>query len=76
VSLFSTGTSQAGRSSLFPAIGLLCGLLFGVGLVYLRESQDDTVADSFKIEELAHVPVIALIPYHRKDGTKRNRIYG
>jgi capsular exopolysaccharide synthesis family protein len=39
----------------------------GIGLAYLLESQDDTVADSFQVEELAHVPVLGLIPFHKRE---------
>jgi capsular exopolysaccharide synthesis family protein len=56
------------RRTLFPLEGLLGGLVMGVGLAYLLESQDDTVADSFEVEALAHVPVLGLVPFHRRDG--------
>jgi glycosyltransferase involved in cell wall biosynthesis len=36
------------------------------GLAYLLESQDDTLADSVQVESLAHAPVLAVIPYHRR----------
>jgi polysaccharide biosynthesis transport protein len=52
---------------LFPIIGLFGGLVFGVALAYLLESQDDTVADTFQVEALAHVPVLGLVPLHRRD---------
>jgi len=52
---------------LFPLLGLFGGLLMGVGLAYLMESQDDTVADSFQVESLAHVPVLGLIPFHKRE---------
>ena len=51
---------------LFPLTGLLAGLLLGAGLAYLLESQDDTLADSVQVESLAHAPVLAVIPYHRR----------
>jgi len=59
------------RRILFPLDGLLGGLVMGVGLAYLVESQDDTVADSFAVEALAHVPVLGLVPYHRRDARTR-----
>ena len=52
---------------MFPIAGLIGGLLVGVGMAYLLESQDDTVADSFEVEALAHVPVLGLIPFHRRE---------
>jgi capsular exopolysaccharide synthesis family protein len=52
---------------LFPPLGLLGGLVLGIGLAYLVESQDDTLVDSFQVEALAHVPVLGLIPFHRKE---------
>ena len=59
------------KKTLFPMIGLFCGLLLGVALAYLLESQDDTLADSFQVEELAHVPVLGLIPFHKRDARSR-----
>ena len=55
------------KRTLFPALGLFGGLVFGVGLAYLLESQDDTLADSFQVEELAHAPVLGLIPFHKRE---------
>lgn len=55
------------KRTLFPLVGLFGGLVLGVGLAYLLESQDDTVADSFQVEELAHVPVLGLIPFHKRE---------
>jgi succinoglycan biosynthesis transport protein ExoP len=52
---------------LFPVIGLFGGLLFGIALAFLLESQDDTVADTFQVEALTHVPVLGLVPLHRRD---------
>ena len=61
------GTPWIPKRSLFPALGLFGGLIFGVSLAYLQESQDDTLADSMQIEELAHVPVLSIVPYHKRD---------
>jgi capsular exopolysaccharide synthesis family protein len=55
------------KRALFPAGGLLGGLLFGIGLAFLLESQDDTVADSFQVEALTHVPVLGLVPFHKRE---------
>jgi succinoglycan biosynthesis transport protein ExoP len=55
------------RRTLFPLAGLAGGLVVGVGLAYLLESQDDTVADSFEVEALVHLPVLGLIPFHRRE---------
>jgi capsular exopolysaccharide synthesis family protein len=59
------------KRTLFPAIGLLGGIFLGIALAYLLESQDDTVADSFQVEEMAHVPVLALIPFHKRETRTR-----
>ena len=55
------------KRKLFPAFGLFGGLVLGIGIAYLLESQDDTVADSFQVEELSHVPVLGLIPFHKRE---------
>jgi polysaccharide biosynthesis transport protein len=55
------------RRTLFPAFGLFGGLVLGIGIAYLLESQDDTVADSFQVEELSHVPVLGLVPFHKRE---------
>ncbi len=59
------------KHTLFPLVGLFGGLVLGIGLAYLLESQDDTVADSFQVEELAHVPVLGLIPFHKRETRTR-----
>jgi capsular exopolysaccharide synthesis family protein len=61
------GAAWVPKRALFPFLGLFGGLLLGVGLAYLMESQDDTVADSFQVESLAHVPVLGLIPFHKRE---------
>jgi polysaccharide biosynthesis transport protein len=55
------------KRTLFPAVGLFAGLVLGIGIAYLLESQDDTVADSFQVEELSHVPVLGLVPFHKRE---------
>jgi capsular exopolysaccharide synthesis family protein len=55
------------KRTLFPLIGLFAGLVLGIGAAYLWESQDDTVADSFQVEELSHVPVLGLVPFHKRE---------
>lgn len=55
------------KPTLFAAAGLFGGLFFGVGLAFLLESQDDTVADSFQVEALTNLPVLGLVPYHRSE---------
>jgi len=59
------------KRTLFPLVGLFGGFVLGIGLAYLLESQDDTVADSFQVEELTHVPVLGLIPFHKRDARTR-----
>ncbi len=59
------------KRTLFPAVGFFGGLVLGIGLAYLFESQDDTVADSFQVEELAHVPVLGLVPFHKRETRTR-----
>jgi capsular exopolysaccharide synthesis family protein len=55
----------------FIILGLFGGLVLGVGLAYLLESQDDTVADSFQVESVSNLPVLGLIPFHRMEGKPR-----
>jgi capsular exopolysaccharide synthesis family protein len=52
---------------MFLELGFMGGLFFGIGLAYLLESQKDTVTDSFEVESLAHVPVLGMIPFFKRD---------
>ena len=65
------GAPWVPKPILFPVIGLLGGLLLGIGLAYLLESQDDTVADSFQVETLSNLPVLGMIPFHRMEAKPR-----
>jgi succinoglycan biosynthesis transport protein ExoP len=65
------GNAWIPKRTLFPLVGLFGGLVLGVGMAYLLESQDDTVADSFQVEELTHVPVLGLIPFHKRETRTR-----
>ncbi len=56
---------------LFIALGIFGGLFLGVGLAYLLESQDDTLADSFQVETVANLPVLGMVPYHRMEARPR-----
>jgi capsular exopolysaccharide synthesis family protein len=56
---------------LFIAAGLFGGLFLGVGMAYLLESQDDTLADSFQVETLTNLPVLGMIPFHRMEAKPR-----
>jgi capsular exopolysaccharide synthesis family protein len=56
---------------LFITIGFLGGLLLGVGMAYLLESQDDTLTDSFHVETLTNLPVLGMIPFHRMETKPR-----
>jgi capsular exopolysaccharide synthesis family protein len=47
--------------------GIFCGLLLGIGLAYLLESQDDTLVDSFHVESVSNLPVLGMIPFHRME---------
>jgi polysaccharide biosynthesis transport protein len=55
------------KPTLFAAAGLFGGVFLGMGLAFLLESQDDTVADSFEVEALTNLPVLGLVPYHRSE---------
>jgi capsular exopolysaccharide synthesis family protein len=46
-------------------------LALGVGLAYLMESQDDSVADSFQVETVSNLPVLGMIPFHRVEAKPR-----
>jgi capsular exopolysaccharide synthesis family protein len=56
---------------LFIAVGLFGGLLLGCGLAYLLESQDDTITDSFQVEQVANMAVLGMIPFHRMEARPR-----
>jgi capsular exopolysaccharide synthesis family protein len=43
----------------------------GIGLAYLLESLDDTVADSFQVETMLNLPVLGMIPFHRMEAKPR-----
>ncbi len=65
------GSPYTPQKSLFITLGLFSGLALGIGLAYLLESQDDTVADSFQVESVSNLPVLGLIPFHRAEGKPR-----
>jgi capsular exopolysaccharide synthesis family protein len=56
---------------LFITIGFWGGLLLGVGMAYLLESQDDTLTDSVQVETLTNLPVLGTIPFHRMETKPR-----
>ncbi len=58
------------QPTLFAAGGLFGGLFFGIGLAFLLESQDDTVADSFEVEALTNLPVLGLVPFHKPESRR------
>ncbi len=59
---------------LFIAAGIFGGLFIGVGLAYLLESQDDTLADSFQVETVANLPVLGMVPFHRMEARPREGV--
>lgn len=59
------------QPSLFIAVGLFGGLLLGVGLAYLLESQDDTILDIAQAEMVSNLPVLGMIPFHRMSSKSR-----
>jgi capsular exopolysaccharide synthesis family protein len=65
------GSPYMPQRFLFIILGILSGLILGVGLAYLIESQDDTVADSFQVESVSNLPVLGLIPFHHMEGKPR-----
>jgi capsular exopolysaccharide synthesis family protein len=68
------GSPYMPQTSLFITFGLLGGFALGVGLAYLLESQDDTVADSFQVETVSNLPVLGMIPFHRTEAKPREGI--
>src|ERR1017187_7275989 len=61
------GSAWMPKRRLFLAVGFLGGLLLGVALAFLFESQADTLTDSFEVELLTHVPVLGMIPFYKRD---------
>ncbi len=59
------------RKRLYLLVGFAGGLLLGVGIAFLLESQDDTLTDSFQVETEAHLPVLGTIPFHRMEALPR-----
>jgi capsular exopolysaccharide synthesis family protein len=59
---------------LFVFGGVFVGLLIGIGMAYLLESMDDTIADSFQVEAASHLPVLGLIPFHRMEAKPREGV--
>jgi polysaccharide biosynthesis transport protein len=59
------------RPFLFVSAGLFGGFLLGIGMAFLLESQDDTLADSFQVETVANLPVLGMIPFHRMEAKPR-----
>lgn len=59
------------QTQLYLMIGFVGGLLMGIGLAFLLESQDDTLTDSFQVETESHLPVLGMIPFHRMEATPR-----
>ncbi|MGC9157419.1 MAG: GumC family protein [Terracidiphilus sp.] len=68
------GSPWMPQPTLFVGIGLFSGLLLGIGLAYLLESLDDTVADSFQAETVSNLPVLGLIPFHRMAARPREGV--
>ena len=56
---------------LFIAAGLFGGFFLGVGLAFLLESLDDTLADSFQVESVSKLAVLGMVPFHRSDSKPR-----
>ena len=65
------GTPWLPQPVLFVVAGFLGGLFLGLGMAYLLESQDDTLADSFQVETVANLPVLGMIPFHRVEAKLR-----
>ncbi len=59
------------KKNLYLLLGFVGGLLLGVGLAFLLESQDDTLTDSFQVETEARLPVLGMIPFHRMEAALR-----
>lgn len=60
------------KKILFPIIGLFGGALLGIAVAFLVESQDDTIVDSFQVEEMLPIPVLASIPMHKQTGKTKS----
>jgi capsular exopolysaccharide synthesis family protein len=67
----SPGGPYMPKIPLFLAAGLLGGLVVGLGMAYLLESQDDTLTDSLQVEAVSNLPVLGMIPFHRMEAKPR-----
>ncbi len=52
-------------------LGLLSGLIFGLGLAFLREALDKSVKSSDDLQRVTGLPVLATIPHARRLSAKR-----
>jgi len=68
------GSPYMPQPTTFITLGLFGGLVLGLGLAYLLESQDDTVADSFQVETVSNLPVLGMIPFHRMESRPREGV--
>jgi len=68
------GTPWVPQPVTFPVLGFGIGLLLGISLAFLLESQDDTLRDNSEVEALTHVPVLSSIPFNKK--TMKNKTEG
>jgi polysaccharide biosynthesis transport protein len=57
------------------SLGILVGLIGGIGLALLREYLDNTVKNPDDIENLAHLPTLAVVPsFANSSGQSRSRL--
>jgi capsular exopolysaccharide synthesis family protein len=55
----------------YITVGFLVGFVLGLGVTFLFEILDDSVADSFQVESISNLPVLGMIPFHRMDAKVR-----
>lgn len=67
-------TPKKPNPPLYVAIGLACGLLFGVSSAFVREHMDETVKTPLQVDPLTPLPVLASIP--RLGGHRQRTLQG
>ena len=50
----------------YLVLGTILGLLLGVGIAVILEKYDNTIYTSAQVQEIAHLPLLGIIPFDKK----------